>query len=94
MTVAPIKNDDNDDSGVAAARVAEPRRGLAAQLLAYYLAWRHREAERTIARYTYLIGQPADFYRVHEAELARPTPPREIERAEVLQPTAVLKDCV
>ncbi|MGE5145899.1 MAG: hypothetical protein ACM3N5_04080 [Candidatus Eiseniibacteriota bacterium] len=92
MTIAPRNDDKHDNPGVPSAPLDGAAKGLIAQLLSYLIGWRRRQAARTIARHADLIGQPADLYRVYEAEIARSTSPAAADREGVLRRDLAVRD--
>ena len=93
MTVAPMEEDRADNPSVAAPDVARPRKSLMRQLLEYLLAWRRRDAARTIRRYDFLVASASDQYRAAEAGSPRPELALGSDRVAMRRAAAVLRDC-
>jgi hypothetical protein len=93
MTVVPIREDGDDNPGVAGPVAVPRRKGFAIQLLEYFVAWRRREAVRTIRRYDYLMASPSDHYGLAEDESPRPDAALGSDDARLLRSAVVLRDC-
>jgi hypothetical protein len=90
MREARITTHSREDVDVAGA--APVRKGFVARLLGCLLDWRRREANRTIGRYAYMLGEAADLYRVYEADVARRQPHSAFDRTDALRRGIALHD--
>jgi len=90
MREAHITTDSREDVDVAGA--APVRKGFVARVLGCLFDWRQREANRTIGRYAYMVGDTADLYRVYEADITRPEPHSGVDRTDALRRGIAIHD--